>query len=145
MNAQNASVVTPFVTSGNCDIPENMCWKETVFSQTITDTVARFHKVLYNGRILCARVAPSHSYKQGYWPNVVIKWITNLCFFERDHVSKSSSKTRYLKWSSSWFSSVSIDKRWDSTSDYATISSFKIGLFTNYPITSYYIIYWSCP
>jgi hypothetical protein len=57
--AQNASVVTHFVTSGNCGIPENMCWKEIVLSQTIMDTVARFHKVRYNGRILCARVAPA--------------------------------------------------------------------------------------
>jgi hypothetical protein len=29
-SAQSTSVVTHFVTSGNCGIPENMCWKETV-------------------------------------------------------------------------------------------------------------------
>jgi hypothetical protein len=56
-SAQNASVVTHFVTSGNCGIPENMYWKETVLSQTIMDAVARFHKVRYNGRILSACVA----------------------------------------------------------------------------------------
>jgi hypothetical protein len=30
-----------------------------VLSQTIMDTVARFHKVRYNERILCSRVAPA--------------------------------------------------------------------------------------
>jgi hypothetical protein len=58
-SAQNAFVVTHFVICGNCGIPENMCWKETVLSQTIMDTIARCHKVHYNGHILCARMTPA--------------------------------------------------------------------------------------
>jgi hypothetical protein len=85
MSAQNVSVVMHFVTSGNCGIPENMCLKETVLSQTIMDTVARFHKVHYNGCILCARVAPAGRWKHMFFQNTGTHLADKWCYNSEDH------------------------------------------------------------
>jgi hypothetical protein len=45
------------VTSGNCGIPENMCWKEMVLSQTIMDT--RLNSLDYCSILLLYSVSTS--------------------------------------------------------------------------------------